>query len=295
MGEPARLGTAAAQPATGPTTSGIDTATAARAAAPMGTSTSPAATNATAVGRTTSAAAPPRPPLVPERADHHPLGGCRTVVPAWPGGIGRQATDSARQHRCSPGGLDDHRPSHDGGSRRRRGQQLPTRRRRPEWLHRRTGRPRPLARLEPRPQHRCAERRPTHTATTSAGVEGLPTDRRPTSASTSIASPTSTTGLATWWSATTPCTACPAAGRVPAPIMTASGGPSITAEPHPAPMYATRQIRRLMVYVHEVLLSAVGAAQVSSRVEPVPENPSGDGWWTATRTARKAGSDPRLT
>ena len=100
MGEPARLGTAAAQPATGPTTSGIGTAT--------------------AVGRITSAAAPPRPPLVPERADHHPLGGCRTVVPAWPGGIGRQATDSARQHRCSPGGLDDHRPSHDGGSRHRR-------------------------------------------------------------------------------------------------------------------------------------------------------------------------------
>src|SRR5438034_917038 len=82
---PARLGTAAAQPATGPTTSSrIDTAT--------------------AVGRSTSAAAPPRPPLVPEGADHHPLGGCRIVVPAWPGGVGRQATDSTRQHRRSPGG-----------------------------------------------------------------------------------------------------------------------------------------------------------------------------------------------
>jgi hypothetical protein len=120
MGEPTRLGTAAAQPATGPTTSGIDTATAARAAARMGTTTAPAATNATAVGRTASAAAPLRPPLVPEGADHHPLGGSRTVVPAWPGGVGRQATDSTRQHRFSSGGLDDHRPSHDGGSHYRR-------------------------------------------------------------------------------------------------------------------------------------------------------------------------------
>lgn len=121
MGEPARLGTAAAQPATGPTTSSrIDTATAARAAARMGITSGPAATNATAVGRTTAAAAPLRPPLVPEGADHHPLGGCRTVVPAWPGGVGRQATDSTRQHRRSPGGLDDHRPSHDGGSHYRR-------------------------------------------------------------------------------------------------------------------------------------------------------------------------------
>jgi hypothetical protein len=121
MGEPAGLGTAAAQPATGPTTSSrIDTATAARAAAPMGTTTGPAATNATAVGRTTSAAAPPQPPLVPERADHHPLGGCRSVVPAWPSGADRQATDSTRQHRRSPGGLDDHRPSHDSGSHYRR-------------------------------------------------------------------------------------------------------------------------------------------------------------------------------
>src|SRR5829696_8841500 len=120
MGEPTRLGTAAAQPATGPTTSGIDTATAARAAARMGTTTAPAATNATAVGRTTSAAAPLRPPVVPEGADRHPLGGCRTVVPVWPGGVGRQATDSTRQHRRSPGSLDDHRPSHDGGSHYRR-------------------------------------------------------------------------------------------------------------------------------------------------------------------------------
>src|SRR5215218_1626837 len=79
---------------------------AARAAARMGTTTAPAATNATAVGRTTSAAAPLRPPLVPEGADHHPFGGCRTVVPAWPGGVGRQATDSTRQHRRSPGSLD---------------------------------------------------------------------------------------------------------------------------------------------------------------------------------------------
>jgi hypothetical protein len=116
MGEPTRLGTTAAQPATGPTTSRIDAATAARAAARMGTTTGPAATNATAVGRTTSAAAPPRPPLVPEGADHHPAGGSRPGVPARPGGVGRQATDSTRQHRCSLGGLDDHRPTHDGGS-----------------------------------------------------------------------------------------------------------------------------------------------------------------------------------
>ncbi len=86
----------------------------------MGTTAGPAATNATAVGRTTAAAAPPRPPLVPEGADHHPLGSCRPGVPARPGGVGRYATDSGRQHRRSPGGLDDHRPSHDGGSHYRR-------------------------------------------------------------------------------------------------------------------------------------------------------------------------------
>jgi hypothetical protein len=112
MGEPTRLGTPAAQP----TTSRIDAATAVRAAARMGTTTGPAATNATAVGRTTSAAAPPRPPLVSEGADHHPAGRSRPGVPARSGGVGRQATDSTRQHRCSLGGLDDHRCTHDGGS-----------------------------------------------------------------------------------------------------------------------------------------------------------------------------------
>jgi hypothetical protein len=56
-----------------------------------------------------------------------------------------------------------------------------------------------------------------------------------------------------------------------------------------------RQIRRLVLYVHEVLLSAVCAAQVSPVVQRVPENPSGDGWWTATRTAMTAGSYPGLT
>lgn len=116
MGEPARLGTAAAQPATGPTTNRIDATTAVRAAARMGTTTGPAAANATAVGRTTSAAAPPRPPVVSEGADHHPTGRSHPGVPARPGGVGRQAADSTRQHRCSLGGLDDHRSTHDGGS-----------------------------------------------------------------------------------------------------------------------------------------------------------------------------------
>ena len=47
---------------------------------------------------------------------------------------------------------------------------------------------------------------------------------------------------------------------------------------------AEHQIRRLVLYVHTVRLSTVCAAQVSGRVQPVPENPSGDAWWTATRT-----------
>src|SRR5918993_3090692 len=49
------------------------------------------------------------------------------------------------------------------------------------------------------------------------------------------------------------------------------------------------QIRRLVLYVQPVRLSAVCAAQVSGRVQPVPDIPSGDGWWTATRTASCAG------
>jgi hypothetical protein len=55
------------------------------------------------------------------------------------------------------------------------------------------------------------------------------------------------------------------------------------------------QIRRLVLYVHAVRLRAVCAAQVSGRVQRVLENPSGDGWWTATRTAMTAGSNPQLT
>jgi hypothetical protein len=55
------------------------------------------------------------------------------------------------------------------------------------------------------------------------------------------------------------------------------------------------QIRSLVLYVHPVRLSAVYAAQVSGRIQLVPENPSGDGWWTATRTATTAGSNPGLT
>jgi hypothetical protein len=121
MGEPARLGTAAAQPATGPTTSSwIDATSAARAAARMGTTAGPAATHTIPVGRTTSSAAPPRPPLVPERADHHPAGGLRAGVPARPGGVNRQATDSTCQPCCSSGSLDHHRRTYDGGSDHRR-------------------------------------------------------------------------------------------------------------------------------------------------------------------------------
>lgn len=117
MGEPARLGTAAAQPATSPTTSSrINAAIAARAAARMGTTAGPAATNTIAVGGTTSAAAPLRPPLVQERADRHPDCGLPAGVPARPSGVGRQATDSTCQHCRSPGRPDDHRCTHDGGS-----------------------------------------------------------------------------------------------------------------------------------------------------------------------------------
>jgi hypothetical protein len=58
MGEPARLGTAATQPATGPTTSSrTDAAAAVRTAAGMGTTARPTATNTIAVG----APPPPRP------------------------------------------------------------------------------------------------------------------------------------------------------------------------------------------------------------------------------------------
>jgi hypothetical protein len=121
MGEPARLGTAAAQPATSPTTSSrTDAASAARAAARMGTTAGPAATNTIAVGCTTAAAAPPRPPLVPQGADRHPGGGSGAGVAVRPGGVGRRATDSACQPCCPSGSLDEHRPGHDGGSHHRR-------------------------------------------------------------------------------------------------------------------------------------------------------------------------------
>jgi hypothetical protein len=65
--------------------------------------------------------------------------------------------------------------------------------------------------------------------------------------------------------------------------------------PECAPEWAEHQIRRLVLYVHEVLPSAVCAAQVNGRVRRVPDNSSGGGWWTATRTAMTAGSDPSLT
>jgi hypothetical protein len=122
MGEPARLGTAAAQPATSPTTSSrIDAATAARAAARMGTLAGPAATSAVAVGRATAAAAPPWPPLVPQGADRHPGGGSGgTGVAVRPGGVGRRATDSTCQPCCPSGSLHEHRPGLDGGSHHRR-------------------------------------------------------------------------------------------------------------------------------------------------------------------------------
>jgi hypothetical protein len=53
-----------------------------------------------------------------------------------------------------------------------------------------------------------------------------------------------------------------------------------------------RQIRRLVLSVHAVRQSAVCAAQVGGRVQGAPDNPSGDGWWTTTRTAMTAGSNP---
>jgi hypothetical protein len=56
---------------------------------------------------------------------------------------------------------------------------------------------------------------------------------------------------------------------------------------------ADRQIRRLVLYVHTMPLSAVCAAQVRGRVQPAPDNPSGDAWWTATRTTTTASAPPR--
>jgi hypothetical protein len=53
-----------------------------------------------------------------------------------------------------------------------------------------------------------------------------------------------------------------------------------------------RQIRRLVLYVHTVRLSNVCAAQVSGRVQPAPDNPSGDAWWTATRTTTNLAGQP---
>jgi hypothetical protein len=54
------------------------------------------------------------------------------------------------------------------------------------------------------------------------------------------------------------------------------------------------QIRRLALSVHPVFLSAVCAAQVGGRVQPVPENPSGAAWWTATRTPATLSGKRRL-
>jgi hypothetical protein len=56
-------------------------------------------------------------------------------------------------------------------------------------------------------------------------------------------------------------------------------------QPNPS---TNRQIRRLVLSVHLVSLSAVCAAQVKGRVQPSPDNPSGDGWWTATRTTTES-------
>jgi hypothetical protein len=74
------------------------------------------ATSTVSVGRATPAAATPGPPLVQERADHHPGGGFRAGVPARPGGVGSQATDPNCQHSCSPGSFDTTAAPADGGS-----------------------------------------------------------------------------------------------------------------------------------------------------------------------------------
>jgi hypothetical protein len=124
----------------------------------------------------------------------------------------RRPLPPPRRHAQQPRGLD--RPRRSG------------------WLRRRTGRRRLPARLEPQPRRRCAERRLTRTATTSAGVASSSPVPRPISACTLTASPTSITGLGTWWSATTRCTACPVVARAPAPTTAASGVPS-TAENRP--------------------------------------------------------------
>jgi hypothetical protein len=46
-----------------------------------------------------------------------------------------------------------------------------------------------------------------------------------------------------------------------------------------------RQIRRLVLSVHAVRPSALRAAQVRCRIQLGCLSVSGDGWWTATRTA----------
>src|SRR4029453_2007440 len=46
-----------------------------------------------------------------------------------------------------------------------------------------------------------------------------------------------------------------------------------------------RQIRRLVVYVHPVRLSAVGAAQGRRRIKPDRRSPADGGWWTDTTVA----------
>src|SRR5215216_3939909 len=51
-----------------------------------------------------------------------------------------------------------------------------------------------------------------------------------------------------------------------------------------------RQIRRLVLSVHPVSLSAVGAAQVRCQIQPDRLGPSGAGWWTATGTTATLGS-----
>jgi hypothetical protein len=52
----------------------------------------------------------------------------------------------------------------------------------------------------------------------------------------------------------------------------------------PAPPRGDRQIRRLVLSVHGVILRAVCAAQVRGSAQQAPDTPSGDGWWTDTET-----------
>jgi hypothetical protein len=56
-----------------------------------------------------------------------------------------------------------------------------------------------------------------------------------------------------------------------------------------------RQIRRLVLSVYAVTFGAVGAAQVRGRVQPAPDIPSGDAWWTATGTTVTLSSAQPIT